>query len=162
MDCATGERTVKKFLLALSLVAVLACQAVTGKSIEKTAWDRATKLAQVNPDEAERWAQRGTVDVMIYMLPRYMPQSPTQGLRLCGDMTPVYEGGVGLNYLKIYIRLFMRPQGEEQLMYDTLTHEYLHLIWLERLIDGNQAFIEANPESEEYVVSLIPNSCPNV
>ena len=123
------------------------------------AWKRAMKLAQVPEEEWSKWPKPR---VSIVWAPRYLPKSPTQGMRLCGEFVPFYENGVGTVFLQLYVRIYVRPTGERDLLIDTLTHEFLHLVWAEKLMHGDEAFIKAHPDSEEYVVSLIPNTCPNV
>jgi hypothetical protein len=133
----------------------VAC-AYTKSPIEK-AWARAQKLAKVTEAESKDWP-KPTVSI-VYQV-RYIPTGPGTATRVCGRTQPYLTGNPPDDIYPIFdIFAFVRQTGEGPLLVDILTHEFLHVIWFERDIHA-AGWEEAHPDNEEWVQSLLPNTCP--
>jgi hypothetical protein len=135
----------KKFLVAMVLLTAMGCGAVGAftKSHVDRAWTRAMKIAQVKEEE---W---------------YIPLSKTEGIRLCGTTEPFLEGKtVDTLHIVVYVHAFIRPTGENNLLEDILTHEFLHVVWLHKAMKDPDWFM-AHHDSEKYVRDLLPPNCPS-
>ena len=152
----------KRWFAGLVLLTLFAtgCEAYMRSPADK-AWQNAMRLAQVPENEWSKWEKPITT---VVKTPRYIPIDEHTGLRLCGVTEPFLEGDTPQTlHIVVYVRAFVRPTGERQLLIDVLTHEFLHVIWLRRAIadvDNNDWMVQ-HPDSEEYVRGLIPNSCPS-
>jgi hypothetical protein len=150
----------KKFLVAMVLLTAMGCGAVGAftKSHVDRAWVRAMRLAQVNEDEWSKWERPITT---VVRTPRYIPLSQTEGIRLCGTTEPFLEGATpDTLHIVIYVRAYIRQTGENKLLEDILTHEFLHVAWLQRVMKDHDWFM-AHPDSEKYVQGLLPPNCPS-
>lgn len=149
-------------LAAIGLVVVLSslslAQVAVAKSVEEIAWQRAAKLAKVSASEVKEWPKP---IVTIYPSPRYEPISDTDGYRVCGRFVPYLEGDREAGLKMVYsIEVYAKPSGEEQLILDGLTHEFLHFIWLQRAI-VDPSWELKHPSTETYTRELLPAECPN-
>jgi hypothetical protein len=138
----------------LTALGVALAGVACAKSIEEVAFARARKLADVSAAESKDWP---APSVEIANEPRYFPSSPTDGDRVCGLMDAALVGERPNLRWVVEIRIFVRPT-ETQLLMDGLTHEYLHVIYFERAMK-DPLFYALNPDSEEWVRSLLPTEC---
>ena len=133
--------------------------------LDAVAWQEAQRLAAVAPEEGIE--QPTTVH---FSKVRLMETDGCLGIqapgfkcvqRICGEtggFTTPRADESGLDFITI-TTTFMRPE-EEGLLAPILVHEYLHAIWIQRLT-LDPGFIERNPDSEEWVRSLVASTCPN-
>lgn len=152
------KRYLKLAIAGLAFGLAIGCANAYMRSPIDRAWVRAMAIAGVPETEWSKWPKPV---VSIIYTPRYIPISRDEGNRLCGETMPAFEGP-NPNSLKLvfYIAAYVRPTGEKQLLVDILTHEFLHVVWLERAM-YNDEWHAAHPNSEQYVQGLLPNSCPN-
>jgi len=148
----------KKLVLVLMVaLTLLSSVPATSQTPTEIAWKRAMKLAEIRKKEWMTWT-KPVVDIVY--TPRYIPLSSTEGNRLCGTTEPMFEGpSPDQMKLVFYVRVFVRP-SEIVLLEEVLTHEFLHVVWVERAI-YDEGWYAAHPDSEVWVRNLLPNSCPS-
>ena len=146
----------KKLVAAILLALTLNGAEAAPQTPTEIAWKRAMKLAKIPTKE---WATWTKPHVDIVYTPRYIPISRSEGDRLCGVTEPMFEGpSPNQMSLVFYIRVFVRPT-EDDLLLDVLTHEFLHVVWVERAMYDDDWHM-AHPDSEVWVRNLLPNTCP--
>lgn len=127
------------------------------RSPTERAWGKAMHLAHVKKEEWKKWTKP---IVTINTTPRYSVISPTEGNRLCGTTDVFFEGPTPKElHLVFYVSVFIHPEGEDDLLLSVLTHEFLHVVWMKRVI-ANNAWYQAHQDGEAWVRTLIPNDCP--
>jgi len=122
------------------------------------AWTEACRLAFASEAEKAKWTRPETT---IYPKARWNIMGNGLPNRLCGQIEVFYvEPDLTGDNIDQYVSVFIRPV-EPKLLANVLTHEYLHAIWFNRAFNDD-AWHAAHPDSEQYVVSLIPNICPPI
>jgi hypothetical protein len=122
------------------------------------AWTEACRLSSATAKEQQSWTRPDTI---IIPRARWMILGNRLPNRLCGQMSVYYEEpDVTGDNIAQYIEVYVRPQ-ERTLLANVLTHEYLHAIWFNRAF-YDMVFLQANPDSEAFVVNLLPNICPAI
>jgi hypothetical protein len=124
-------------------------------TVKDLAWARALELATATDIERAGWRRPPT---RIILVPRYLIGPGGLPVRLCGMTLPVYESDESGLIVTGYVEIYVRPL-ESKLIFNVLTHEYLHVVYLFRSQDVPD-FEVKNPNSEAYVVGLLPNICP--
>jgi len=117
------------------------------------------RLAKVTDEESAKWP-KPTVSI-IYKT-RYIVTAPKTATRVCGETRPYLTGNPPNDVHPDFdIFAYVRQTGEGPLLVDILTHEFLHVIWFERVInDPGDDWQNAHPDNEAWVQELLPNDCP--
>lgn len=140
------------------LVPVTILPVPAGESDKANAWTEACRLSSATTKEQQDWTRPET---QIIPRARWGIMENRLPNRLCGQMSVFYEEpDVTGDNIAMYIEVYIRP-SEKKLLANVLTHEYLHSIWFNRAF-YDDAFMQANPDSEKYVVDLLPNICPAI
>jgi len=134
----------------------------------KSPWsDRRVRLAANHAidrkaiNEAE-YLGYGKPTVSIIYKTRYLITAPKTATRVCGETRPYLTGNPPNDVHPDFdIFAYVRRTGENPLLVDILTHEFLHVIWFERVInDPGDDWQDAHPDNEAWVQELLPNDCP--
>lgn len=147
--------TYREFTAALTALRIIPPNAhLISPGLTDAAWDKALKLAHATEAEAAL-----TPPTVWYVAePRYV-MTEFGPSRLCGFTMPtITVPELDASRLRADVLVYMRPE-ELALTLDIVTHEFLHYIWMYRVI-MDPSFRDENPNSENWVRSVLAIECP--
>lgn len=147
--------TYREFTAALATLRIPPNARLASDGFAESAWEKALRLA--NATEVER-----TILVRPHVW--YVPEPrfvvvQDKPARLCGYALPTLDAKqLDPAALRGDVIIFMRP-AENAITLDVVTHEFLHHVWLYRVLTDD-SFLAAHPNAESWIRMLLPTKCP--